>query len=209
MLRSSIGFDHNTGLKPWASALRQISRNALASDSARLTIDAHQFNNIRINKMTKNEQWIDDTFDELRSRGASFSESFSDELEERLMNERMKPNAPRRPLAWALLIAMISAGIAGGAYAGGKAIKEWIYGPFHVGMDGLVRNEDGDVVGKSHQNEDGTTDMSLQLDDDTGVSLNLTSPLSSFSFTVGDFSISPENSSDADASAIPDSSKDK
>jgi hypothetical protein len=33
------GIDHNMGRKPWASALRLISRNALASGSARLTID--------------------------------------------------------------------------------------------------------------------------------------------------------------------------
>ena len=32
--------DHKMGRKPWANALRLISRNALASDSARLTIDA-------------------------------------------------------------------------------------------------------------------------------------------------------------------------
>ncbi len=32
--------DHNIGRKPWASALRLISRNALASGSARLMIDA-------------------------------------------------------------------------------------------------------------------------------------------------------------------------
>jgi hypothetical protein len=34
------GIDHNMGRQPWASALRLISRNALASGSARLTINA-------------------------------------------------------------------------------------------------------------------------------------------------------------------------
>jgi endonuclease/exonuclease/phosphatase family metal-dependent hydrolase len=38
-----FGVDHNMGVKPWASALRLISRNALASGSARLTIDAGFF----------------------------------------------------------------------------------------------------------------------------------------------------------------------
>jgi hypothetical protein len=34
------GVDHNLANKPWASVLRLISRNALASGSARLMIDA-------------------------------------------------------------------------------------------------------------------------------------------------------------------------
>ncbi len=37
---ASTGIDHNMGRKPWASALRLISRNALAAGSARLMIDA-------------------------------------------------------------------------------------------------------------------------------------------------------------------------
>ena len=39
---SKIGVDQNTGRKPWASALQLISRNALASGSARLVIDAQR-----------------------------------------------------------------------------------------------------------------------------------------------------------------------
>ncbi len=38
------GVDHNMGFKPWASALRLISRNALASGLARLMIDAGSTN---------------------------------------------------------------------------------------------------------------------------------------------------------------------
>ncbi len=34
------GVDHSMGRKPWASAFRLISRNALASGLARLLIDA-------------------------------------------------------------------------------------------------------------------------------------------------------------------------
>ena len=41
---SRSGVDLIMGRKPWASALRLISRNALASGSARLKIDAFEVN---------------------------------------------------------------------------------------------------------------------------------------------------------------------
>ena len=122
--------------------------------------------------MTTNEHWIDETFEELSSRGATFSDSFTDELEERLMDEQMKPRAKRHPIAWAILITMFTVGIGAGAYANGNAIKEWIYGTFVIGADGTVRNEDGDLVGESYQREDGTTDTFIQLNNGTAVIMN-------------------------------------
>jgi hypothetical protein len=133
---------------------------------------------------------------------------FSEELEARLMNERLEPSKRNRPMGWAIALAILTAGIAGGAYASGDAIKRWIYGPFHVGTDGTVRDAYGKVVGESLPQYDGTTEISLQLDDDTAVSLSVSSPISDFTletFTIKLGQVSSENDA---ANANADSSVD-
>jgi hypothetical protein len=135
--------------------------------------------------MTKIENWIDETFDELSSRGASCSKSFSDELEKRLMKEHTGVPVRNRRAAWTIALVLLTAGIAGGAYANSDAIREWIYGPFYSDSEGTIRNEDGEMVGEIRQREDGTMDMSIELDNARIVvqGENMDLPSGPFSFT--------------------------
>ncbi len=118
--------------------------------------------------MTNDERWIDETFDKLRSRGATCSESFSDELEDKLMKEQQQQpaRARRRRFAWAAGLAILVAGVAGGAYASGNVVMNWLY-PLNLqfGEDGSVRNENGDVIGETVENFDGTFSSTVHFDE--------------------------------------------
>jgi hypothetical protein len=133
--------------------------------------------------LTLNEHWIDKTLDELGSRGANCSASFTDELELRLMKERERNPVRRRRMVWTLGLALLTAGVAGGAFANTNAIKNWFYGPFHMGSDGVVRDANGAVVGKTRHLENGTKEVTLDLENASLIIEGGNLPVGSFSFT--------------------------
>lgn len=118
--------------------------------------------------MPHDEQWIDETFDKWRSRGATADESFSLRLEDRLMDEQsqLPARARRRRIAWVAAIAALVLGIAGGAYAAGDAIRSWIQ-PFALdfGKDGLIRDETGEVIGETIERVDGSFESTVKVGD--------------------------------------------
>lgn len=133
--------------------------------------------------MSKNEDWMDETFDQLRSRGASCSQSFSNELEERMMKERLNVPSRNRSMNWVIAMVLLTVGIAGGAYASSAAIKQWMFGPFHLDSDGTIRNTEGDVVGETRKREDGTLDFSVDVGESRIVVEGADLPEGPFSFS--------------------------
>lgn len=113
--------------------------------------------------MTKNEEWLDEKFHELRSRSASCSKLFSDELEERIMNERRTVTSSRRKM-WTVALALLTIGAAGGTYASSEALKQWFFGPFHADADGIIRDAEGNKIGENQVLEDGSEIATIQVD---------------------------------------------
>jgi hypothetical protein len=116
-------------------------------------------------RMSQNENWIDKTFDELRARGAGCSESFSDDLEKSIVREWKRPASQNPRAVWTVAIAFLTIGIAGGAYAGGNLIREWMYGPFIKEADGTIRSLDGAHVVETKWNEDGSAVTTITAED--------------------------------------------
>jgi hypothetical protein len=156
--------------------------------------------------MTTDERWIDETFDKLRSRGATCGESFSDELEDRLMKEQQQQPARtrRRRFAWAAGLAILVAGLAGGAYAGGNAVMNWIYPmTINFGEDGKVRNADGDVVGETVENFDGTFSSTVYFDEANHIVLEGVgpAPTGNLHFAIGPADEPAEDTSESEEPA--------
>ncbi len=114
--------------------------------------------------MTRNEEWLDEKFEKLRSRGAGCSKLFSDELEGKMMKERLNKSSNRRGV-WTIAIALLAIGVASGAYASSDALKQWIFGPFHTDSDGTIRDMTGQKIGENQVLEDGTKIATMQADD--------------------------------------------
>jgi hypothetical protein len=83
---------------------------------------------------------------------------------------------------WVIAMVLLTVGIAGGAYANSAAIKEWMYGPFHLDSDGTIRNTQGDVVGETRKREDGTSDVSVEVGESRIVIEGADLPEGPFSF---------------------------
>lgn len=150
--------------------------------------------------MTRTENLIDKTFDELRTRGAGCSKSFTNDLENRIMKEWKNPVSRNRRAIWTAVIATLVMGVAGGAYAGSDLIREWMYGPFYLEADGTVINTDGDMVGTTEWHSDGTAVTTILGEGGMVV-------IDSSDQTEGAFSVplQPIVESDAQASKAPES----
>ena len=81
------------------------------------------------------------------------------------MKEWKRPAAQNRRSVWTVAIAILTIGIAGGAYAGGSLIRGWMYGPFIKEADGTIRSLDGALVGESKWNEDGSAITTITTED--------------------------------------------
>lgn len=113
--------------------------------------------------MANNEDWLDEKFCELRSHGASCSKVFSDELEEKLMQERRIVTSSRRKM-WTVALVLLTIGAASGAYASSEALNEWIFGPFHADVDGTIRDAEGNKIGENQVLEDGSEIATIEVD---------------------------------------------
>lgn len=113
--------------------------------------------------MTKDDRWMDKTFDELRSRGAVCSDLFSNQLEEKIMSEFTSPPKRRvHRLGWTMAIIVLVCGGTAAAYA--ENIRDWVWGRLHVEANGDIRNEDGERVGKVLQADPKNMEMQIQGD---------------------------------------------
>jgi hypothetical protein len=149
-------------------------------------------------QMPKNENWIEQSFDELRARGAGCSESFSDDLEKSIVREWKRPASQNRRAVWTVAIAILTIGITGGAYAGGNLIREWMYGPFIKEADGTIRSLDGAHVVETKFNEDGSAVTTITAEESMIV-------LDSSDLPEGTFSLSfePLEQNDEQATKTP------
>ncbi len=121
--------------------------------------------------MTKPIEPLEHTFELLRTRGASVSNSFSEELEDRLMLEQQTLNARshRRPITWiavASAVALISVATVGLATDG---FKSWFW-TVTVGNDGTVQDAQGNVVGSLTEHADGSSTVTIMTGPNTGLS---------------------------------------
>src|SRR5262245_13721923 len=113
---------------------------------------------------------IDKSLELLRSHDAKLSDSFSQQLEDRLMREQQRQLSGSRALVrrsvWAGLIVagVLAAGAASLAATGGW--RGWLR-TYWIESDGIVTNENEEVVGGSFQNDDGsyTTIIHSEHDD--------------------------------------------
>jgi hypothetical protein len=107
---------------------------------------------------------LDRAFDSLKSHGAVLSDSFSHRLEDRLMQEQQKRTtgrAGRRALWVAIaILALLGGGVA--SYAATDGFNLW---PWSVSIDddGIVTNEDGNVIGFTVDNDDGSSTSYIQM----------------------------------------------
>ena len=107
---------------------------------------------------------LDKAFESLKSRGAILGDSFSQSLEDRLMQEHQKQGSRRTRLLLLWIAAGVLALLGGGAasYAATGGFTAWPW-TVSVGDDGMVRDEDGEVVGVTTDNEDGSSTTLIQM----------------------------------------------
>lgn len=120
--------------------------------------------------MSKNVDPLDHAFEELRSRVAATSDSFSRKLEDRVMQELQKNRSgpgrrSRLLLAVGGTVAILGIAAAGYATDGFTALPWTVT----VGNNGVITDEGGNVVGKSVDNEDGTSTTTIWTGETTGM----------------------------------------
>src|SRR5262245_55921953 len=110
---------------------------------------------------------LDRALHALRSRCASSSDSFSQQLEDRLMQEfqRQQARPARRSVFW---IALATGALLVGTLGGYAATKGWTVLPvtLYVGEDGVITDENGAAIGLSIDNEDGSSTSVISIPDD-------------------------------------------
>lgn len=72
------------------------------------------------------------------------------------MKQWKKPASQNRRAIWTVALAMFLAVLVGSAFAGSHFVGEWMCGPFYMEVDGTVLNADGDSVGWTELQDDGT-----------------------------------------------------
>lgn len=111
--------------------------------------------------MTPNHDPLERALESLRSRGATLDDSFSRQLESRLMREfsdRTQAKGRRaRRAAWVALVAVgvLAAGAAGYGYAASRGFHFWTLS-FQLEDDGIVTDADGRPIGFAAEDKDGS-----------------------------------------------------
>ncbi len=118
--------------------------------------------------MSKHLDPLDHAFESLKSRGAALNDSFSRKLEDRLMQEHQKQRSGprRRPLLWLAAVGTLAllAGTGVAGYAATDGFTAWPWS-FSIGDDGIVKDENGQVVGLSVDHADGSSTTMIQTDE--------------------------------------------
>jgi hypothetical protein len=136
---------------------------------------------------------LDHALKRLRSRSAALSDSFSLELEDRLMREQQQQLQGGRWTTRALVAGIVLCGIlaAGAAsYAATGGWRGWVW-TFWIESDGVVTNKDEQPVGREFQNEDGSYTTIIQPGENDQ-SYQITTPKSSKGKTLKMFPVPPD-----------------
>jgi hypothetical protein len=114
--------------------------------------------------MSNHSDHLDHAFESLKSRGAMLGDSFSQKLEDRLMQEHQKRRSGvGRPLLWlAAGILALLGGTAAAGYAATDGFTAWPWS-ISIGDDGTVKDESGNVIGLSADHEDGSSTTVIQM----------------------------------------------
>jgi hypothetical protein len=119
---------------------------------------------------------LDQALHALRSQPAILSGSFSQQLEDRLMQEfQRQQTRPAKGRVFWIGAAIVT--VLAGTAASYPATKGWTVWPFsvYVGEDGVITNDSGEVIGLSVDNEDGSSTSvisvggHMELDNDRSV----------------------------------------
>jgi hypothetical protein len=105
---------------------------------------------------------LQSAFDSLKSQRAVLSESFSQNLEDRLMKASKSRRSKR---AWVVAAACALGVLLAGAsvgYATTDGFKSWPWSVYFED-DGTITNSDGEVIGGVHQDEDGAETATIQM----------------------------------------------
>jgi len=109
---------------------------------------------------------LDQAFSSLRSHSATLGDSFSQNLEEQLMEvqakEKLKAARPQRYLVY---LAIVALALLGGGVASYAATDGWSSWPWTIGVnpDGSVIDEQGETIGVSIDNPDGTSTTMVEM----------------------------------------------
>jgi hypothetical protein len=112
---------------------------------------------------------LDHALHELKAHRAVLSDSVSEQLQDRLLQEfrRRQGRLAHRRLFW---IGAVIATLLAGTAASYAATKGWRIWPFSMRVDeeGVITNESGEVIGVSVDHEDGTSTSVIRIDDNGG-----------------------------------------
>ena len=136
---------------------------------------------------------LDHALKRLRSRGASLSDSFSLELEDRLMREQQQQLQRGRWTTRGLVLGIVVCGIfaaAAASYAATGGWRGWLW-TFWIESDGVVTNKDEQPVGREFRNEDGSYTTIIQPGENDQ-SYAITTPKSSKGKTIKMLAVPPE-----------------
>ena len=109
---------------------------------------------------------LDQALHALRSQPAILSGSFSQQLEDRLMQEFQRQQTwPAKGRVFWIGAAIVT--LLAGTAASYPATKGWTVWPFsvYVGEDGVITNDSGEVIGVSVDNEDGSSTSVISVVD--------------------------------------------
>lgn len=141
--------------------------------------------------MSPSKDPVDAALESLRVHGASPCDSLSHDLEQKLMDADRRSSARTSWLVKSLIAAAI---LTGGGVVGYAAVESgWWQGiTFDIGDDGLVTNDEGEVVGETVENEDGTFSTFIELGEGdgkdilaTGIMTTTDEPLTGTSIIIG------------------------
>lgn len=107
---------------------------------------------------------LDHAFESLKSRGAALDGSFSQKLEDRLVQEQKNRSSVfRRPLLWigAGILALLT-GTGAVGYAATDGFTAWPWN-LSVGDDGIVKDAAGRPIGISTDHADGSSTTYVEM----------------------------------------------
>jgi hypothetical protein len=147
--------------------------------------------------MSPSKDPVDAALESLRVHGASPCDSLSHDLEQKLMDADRRSSTRTSWLVKSLIAAAV---LTSGGVVGYAAVESgWWQGiTFYADDDGVVTNDQGEVVGGTVENEDGTYSTLIELGEGdgfpvvdgvgivgSGMSITIDEPLNGKSISIG------------------------
>src|SRR5262245_17346574 len=185
------GRDRQVAARPWTRSV------AFGTAEVARAVNGHRPANRCFRKgstsMSSPPDPLDHAWKRLRSRSASLSDSFSLELEDRLMRVQQQQLQRGRWKTRGLVVGIVLCGVlaaAAASYAATGGWRGWLW-TFWIESDGVVTNKHEESVGREIQNEDGSYTTIIRPGENDQ-SYSITTPQSSKGKTIKMFAVPPE-----------------